>query len=124
MTIKSNKNTVELLRNHMKLLLGEPIELGRTYAGLTVPGGEERNEVFTPVLFEEGTLLLASADRRQFLFVRGDMAAFGDRLILQNPGTGIHFDDPVTPETDFTGRFHKIPRGYLDMILRGVQGMN
>lgn len=122
---KSKANLERRINDYCKLLLGESVEIGKVYSGVILIHSNEK-EIKKPLqalLFENGRLLLSSIDRRYFVFVSGDIAAYRKIIIAECFATSINFARPVTEETDamkLKDKYHFVPPKMIDTIVKGA----
>ena len=111
-------------QNWLKLLLGQPITMGKTYAGVTFADGRDREgRALTALGFKDGMLILSGEDRRYFLCTAGDCAAWGREILADRASFSICFQEPLTGKTDFSAirrKYHRVPTTVLRAIFAAV----
>ena len=100
-------------QNWLKLLLGQPITMGKTYAGVTfVDGGDRENRALKALGYENGMFILSGEGGRYFICTSGDCAAWGREILADSASFSICFQEPITGETDFSAirrKYYSVP---------------
>lgn len=103
------------------------LKIGNHYTGLIIRHGNKQviNQDLQALLYENGRLLLASSDRKYYVFVSGHIAACWKKIKADRFDTAIRFTAPVTAQTDAMRLKDKcpyIPPRLIDAIIKGVTG--
>ena len=111
-------------QNWLKLLLGQPITMGKTYTGVTFLDGRDReNRALTALGYENGMLILSGEGGRYFICTAGDCAAWGSEILADSASFSICFQEPITGETDFSAiqrKYHRVPPMIWEAIFAAV----
>ena len=123
--LKSTVNHSKRTFDNCKLLFGHAVKKEKVYSDVVLLHSNER-EINTPLqalLYENGRLLLASEDRKYFVFLTGDIAAYDKKIYAERIVTSIRFNQPVTAQTDvitLKDKYHFVPPCLIDAIFSGV----
>ena len=124
-TIKFTENTRNQISERCKMLFGHAVKIGNDYDGVCVIHGNRHqiNKKLQALLYENGRLLLSSANRKYFVIVGGDIAAHGKIIYAEYIVTSINFNVPVTVHTDVVmlkDKYHFVPPKLIDAIINAV----
>lgn len=122
--IKKTENTMNEFVLKAQLLLGQPVEIGKSYDGLVslVSEGIRYNDKLIALCYEDGQLLLTNEDRTYFAFADGDFAVWDEKIIAE-AHTSITFNQAITKETDFRDlreRYYRVPKAMINLIQRNI----
>ena len=122
---KSIQNLQTRMADRLKLVFGNSVKIRKIYSGVVMLKSNER-EIKKPLqalTYENGRLLLASEDRKYYVFVSGDVAAYAKKIYAERFVTSIMFNQPVTSQTDamrIKSRYHYVPPKLIDSIIKAV----
>lgn len=119
--IKTTSNHKQQLNDRFKLLFGKSVKIGQRYSGYTVIGSKAETGEYTAALYERGRLLLSSPDRKIFVFLKGDISAYNQRVDTSGYLTTIALNKPVTAYNglqELKNKYHYVPPKLLKMIIK------